>query len=220
LTFHTIGVQLRLYSAYWAWPAFWQEHASVLDAIIGGWQTNGNWIFESGRPIVPLESDAAVPIPTYGQRPNLVGSLRRSSGSPQRATEGCQVGCVNYFANPDALQQADDYTMGNAPRTITTVREPGTRLVNLSVFKEFSMTSVRQGMRLEFRAEAFNAFNYPNFSGPHTRAGTGSFGTIDGLDYPPREMQLALKLYFCLERAGDQLRPKIFPPYALNLTRP
>src|ERR1043165_2207812 len=80
----------------------------VLDAIIGGWQTNGNWIIESGRPIIPLESGSAVPIPTYGQRPNLIEALRRSSASPQRATEGCQVGCVNYFANPDALQQADD----------------------------------------------------------------------------------------------------------------
>ena len=168
----------------------------VMDAIIGGWQTNGNWIIESGRPIIPLEADSAVPIPTYGQRPNLTEALRRSSASPQRATDGCQAGCVNYFANPDALQQADDFTMGNAPRTITTVREPGTRLVNLSVFKEFSMASVREGMKLEFRAEAFNAFNHPIFSGPHTRAGTGSFGTIDSLDYPPREMQLALKLYF------------------------
>ena len=168
----------------------------VLDAIVGGWQTNGNWVIESGRPIIPLESDAAVPIPTYGQRATLTEALRRSSSSPERATAGCQVGCVNYFANPDALQQTADYTLGNAPRTITTVREPGTRLVNLSIFKEFPLASVREGMRLEFRAEAFNAFNHPQFSGPHTRAGTGSFGTIDSLDAPPREMQLALKLYF------------------------
>jgi len=168
----------------------------VLDAIIGGWQTNGNWIMQSGRPIISRESPNSVPIPTYGQRPTLTETLRRSSGSPGSATEGCIVGCTNYFANPGALVQSADFTMGNAPRTITSVRQPPERIANLSIFKEFSMASVREGMRLEFRAEAFNAFNHPIFSGPNSRAGTGTFGQISSLNAPPRQMQLGLKLYF------------------------
>ncbi len=168
----------------------------VLDAIIGGWQTNGNWIMQSGRPIISRESSNAVPIPTYGQRPTLNETLRRSSGSPESATAGCIVSCVNYFANPGALVQTADFTMGNAPRTITSVRQPPERIANLSVFKEFSLANVREGMRLEFRAESFNAFNHPVFSGPGTRAGTGSFGQITRLNAPPRQMQLGLKLYF------------------------
>src|SRR5260370_41698422 len=92
--------------------------------------------------------------------------------------------------------------MGNAPRTITSVRQPPERIANLSVFKEFSLANVREGMRLEFRAESFNAFNHPVFSGPNTRAGTGSFGQITSLNAPPRQMQLGLKLYFWTEWPG------------------
>ena len=68
--------------------------------------------------------------------------------------------------------------------------------MNLSVFKEFALASVREGMRLEFRAEAFNAFNHPQFAGPDATANTSDFGVISGLNAPPREMQLGLKLYF------------------------
>jgi len=58
------------------------------------------------------------------------------------------------------------------------------------------MSSVREGMRLEFRAETFNAFNHPQFGGPESRVGNNNFGLISRTINPPREMQLALKLYF------------------------
>ena len=51
-------------------------------------------------------------------------------------------------------------------------------------------------MRLEFRAETFNAFNHPQFGGPESRVGNSNFGLISRTINPPREMQLALKLYF------------------------
>jgi hypothetical protein len=170
--------------------------STVLDAVVGGWQTNGNWIFQSGRPVIPIQPSGSNPIPTYGQRPNLTAPLRRSSGSPESATAGCVANCSNYFADPTALQQAPDFTLGNSPRTLTSVRQPGTQIVNLSVFKEFPLANVREGMRLEFRAEAFNAFNHPQFAGPSTTANTSDFGVISGLVAPPRQMQLGLKLYF------------------------
>jgi hypothetical protein len=49
---------------------------------------------------------------------------------------------------------------------------------------------------LEFRAEAFNVFNHPQFQGPHTTVGQSDFGTITSTVNNPRELQLALKLYF------------------------
>jgi hypothetical protein len=168
----------------------------VLDAIIGGWQTNGNWVFESGRPILPAQGSGNR-IPTYGsQRPTLTGTLQRSSGSPESATAGCATNCSNYFANPDVLVNTADYTLGNAPRTITSVRQPPLRLVNLSLFKEFPISRIREGMRLEFRAEATNAFNHPQFAGPNVTSGSNNFGTITHLNDGPRQMQLGLKLYF------------------------
>ena len=40
------------------------------------------------------------------------------------------------------------------------------------------MARFREGMRMEVRAEAFNVFNHPNFAGPDTIFGDGSFGAI------------------------------------------
>ena len=74
--------------------------------------------------------------------------------------------------------------------------------VTMSLFKEFSLARVREGMKMEYRIEAFNAFNHPQFCGPDTSVRfedgeiTGSFGQITGTCNSPREVQMALKLYW------------------------
>jgi len=54
----------------------------------------------------------------------------------------------------------------------------------------------REGMHLQFRAEAFNVFNHPQFQGPDMSVGDSNFGVITSTVNHPRELQLALKLYF------------------------
>ena len=158
----------------------------LLNAILGGWQTNG-------RPIIP-GLDSSNPIPTWSQRPNLAGVLRRASTSPQASTDPGTG--TSYFANPDAISQPDDFTLGNSPRTISSVRQPGARDVAMSLFKEFPLARVREGMRLEFRAESFNTFNHPQFAGPSANFGASDFGFISSTVNSPRELQFGLKVYF------------------------
>jgi hypothetical protein len=60
---------------------------------------------------------------------------------------------------------------------------------------------VHEGMRLEFRAEATNALNHPQFKAPNTNAASGTYGQIvpgsNGVTInSPRELQLGLKVYF------------------------
>jgi len=67
------------------------------------------------------------------------------------------------------------------------------------MFKEFSLNKLREGSRLEWRVEAFNAFNHVIFSAPaSTFSGTAGngFGIVSGQANPAREIQLALRLYF------------------------
>jgi hypothetical protein len=67
----------------------------------------------------------------------------------------------------------------------------------MALFKEFPLGTLREGMRMEFRAEAFNVFNHPQFGSVDTGLGDGSFGTISStVDASQRQLQLALKLYF------------------------
>jgi hypothetical protein len=172
---------------------FGSQMHPALNAIIGGWQVNGIIRIDNGRPIIP-GLDSSTPIPTYSQRPNLSGNLGRSSGSPEASTDP-NTG-TNYFANPNALSQPADNTFGTAPRTIGNVRQPGARDVSMSLFKEFPLGIIREGMRIQFRAESFNTFNHPHFAGPNANFGASDYGFISNTIGSPRELQLALKLYF------------------------
>jgi hypothetical protein len=165
-----------------------------LNAIVGGWQTNGIVRITAGRPIIPGLDSAEKTIPTWSQRPNLAEPLRRASTSPKASTDP-DTG-TSYFANPDALSQPDDFTLGTSPRTISSVRQPGARDVSMSLFKEFPLSGIREGMRLEFRAESFNTFNHPQFAGPNANFGASDFGFISSTVNSPRELQFGLKLYF------------------------
>jgi hypothetical protein len=76
------------------------------------------------------------------------------------------------------------------------LRAPGIDIANLSIFKEFSLRAIRDGMRFEYRAEAFNAFNRPHFCPPNTTVNGGSFGVTTGTCSAGRELQLGMKLYW------------------------
>ncbi|MDP9162073.1 MAG: Plug and carboxypeptidase regulatory-like domain-containing protein [Acidobacteriota bacterium] len=172
---------------------FGSEWNSVLNAIVGGWQTNGILRFDDGRPVVPFIGVSNPAIPTYGQRPNLDGVLKRSHGPLQNAVAGA-ANQGNYFADPSVLSVPAPFTLGSAPRTITTVRTPGTRNTEVSLFKQFPLGNEKR--YLEYRIEAFNAFNHPHFDLPNLAVGTSTFGQISGLANPQRQVQMALKLYF------------------------
>jgi hypothetical protein len=157
-----------------------------VDSVLGGWQTNGLWRFDDGMPLA-LSLSTSQALPTYGgQRPNLIGPLTRNDGSNWLS---------QYFANPGNAVQPAPFTVGNAPKDISTARAPGTATTALSLFKQFPMP-IREGSQLEFRVEAFNALNHPQFSPPNLTVGSSAFGKVTGQANSPRQVQLGLKLYF------------------------
>jgi carboxypeptidase family protein/TonB-dependent receptor-like protein len=161
----------------------------VLNAIIGNWQTNGIWRFTDGRPLL-LSVSGGQPLPTYpaaAMRPDLLGPLNCNHG-PGFVT--------NYFSNPDVAVVPAPFTLGNAPRSYGGCRQPGQANATLSLFKDFLLPKLREGARLQFRLEAFNALNHPQFNGPDTQVNGGNFGVITSTANQAREVQLALKLYW------------------------
>lgn len=83
-----------------------------------------------------------------------------------------------------------------SPSVLPNVRAPGARNASLSLFKEIPLSRVQEGMKLESRLESYNALNYPQFAGPNGTVDSGSFGVISSQANRPREMQMALKLYW------------------------
>jgi Carboxypeptidase regulatory-like domain len=159
----------------------------IVDGFLGGWQVNGTWSFLSGYPLQPSLANG-VSLPTYGpQRPDLSGKPTRNKGKDWM---------VNYFANPQVFSVPANFALGTAPRTLPWARTPGTDTSNLSVSKSLALSMIREGMSLQYRLEAFNALNHPQFAGPSMLYNSSSFGNVTSQVNNPRQLQMALRLSF------------------------
>jgi len=168
------------------WGGGWNP---IVNGILGGWQTNGIWRFDNGQPISISLNGGLCPATYSCGYPEQTGSVHVNPKSLW-LTQG-------YFANANSvLSVPANYVVGNAPREQPNVRKPGTNNASLSLFKQFSLSKLREGSRLEFRAEAFNALNHVVFGGPASTFNAGGFGNVTSQANSPREIQLALRLYF------------------------
>src|SRR6266568_9034242 len=87
-------------------------------------------------------------------------------------------------------------TFGNVSRGALT--GPGLTNFDTSLFKRFS---VSEKYSLQFRTEAFNLFNHPNFASPNPVTFSGnnyssSAGVITAMSTSSRQIQFVLKLLF------------------------
>ncbi|MBI2685913.1 MAG: TonB-dependent receptor [Acidobacteria bacterium] len=114
------------------------------------------------------------------------------------------LGVPLYTPNPDPsgfvnraafTQQATGF--GNAGRNILTA--PGFQDIDFSVAKN---TRIRESVSVQFRAEAFNLFNHPNFGQPVNNLLAANFGQITATRTTrgdlgsSRQIQLGIKLLF------------------------
>ena len=155
--------------------------SKAADAILGGWTIGGINSFLTGFPM--NLSVRGNPSGTGGfnlDRPNVVGEWRIS---------GTERGPDRWF-NTAAFARNDPYTFGNAGRNI--LEAPGTIKFDLALHKNFQ---IRERMRVQFRAEAFNAFNTPIFDGPNLQVGNRNLGVISRAA-PGRVMQMGFKFIF------------------------
>ncbi len=172
--------------------AFLTQMPKPLELILGGWRTAGIWGWQSGFPLAFIASGGGTPIWTYGyQRPNQVCRPSRTGGS-----DGNWVN--NYFANPSCFQMPAPYTLGDMPRATGDVRSPSVFSSDLSLAKDFGLSSKHESIKLELRLDAENAFNHPVFGTPDTGVGDPTFGVISytNSSVPARQLQLSAKLSF------------------------
>lgn len=152
----------------------------ILTAIASGWEISGIVSVQTGQPFtVTLNFD-----PTNSgvtARPNRVrdGSLPPNQRGPMR------------WFDLDAFQPPNGPFYGNSGRNI--LRGPAQVNVDVGLVRNFAF---RERLRLQFRGEAFNLFNNPQFGLPASAIGAPAAGTIGSVLTPERQIQLALKLIF------------------------
>jgi len=149
----------------------------VVNGVFGGWQLSGITRYQTGAPLTVTANTS------IGSRraDYLGGPVLLDSPGP------------NGWLNPAAFASAPDTRRGNS--SVGIARGPGLYLWDFSIRKNFSLAKAHEGMRLQFQADMFNAWNWANFRNPQTNMANASWNTVSTAG-PPRNIQLALKLNF------------------------
>ena len=161
---------------------FGAKSPGIVDFLIGGWQFNGITTFQTGTPLsISASNTAGIFNPLT--RPNNNGRSGRLDGPVHER--------LNRYFDTSVFSQPLPFTFGNVSATLPDIRNDGIRNFDLSLFKTFAPY---ERLRVQFRAEALNAFNTPRFGSPDTNVNSGSFGVINSQANAPRQVQFALKL--------------------------
>jgi hypothetical protein len=135
----------------------------VAHSLLGGWEYSGIATFATGTPITITNGTA------YGDNAGVgngvgTGSYPDVIGNPNAnipPVSQLNSGSYSKFAyNPDALALPTGLTFGDSGRNY--LRNPGRVNFDMAMFKHFA---IKENMGFEFRAEAFNVFNHPQWSG-------------------------------------------------------
>ncbi|MEZ5351306.1 MAG: TonB-dependent receptor [Bryobacteraceae bacterium] len=160
---------------------FFRDAQGWTKTALGGWQFNGITTLQTGLPFTPGLANANT---------NGAGGSRPDSTGVDATLDSSQRTIRRWF-DPAQFTRPNEIRFGNLGRN--TLFGPGRVNFDLSMFKDFA---IRERGKLQFRAEAFNLFNTPQFAQPNATIGASNAGVISGIVGNPRQLQLALRLQF------------------------
>ena len=155
------------------------------DLIAGGWQVNGITTLQGGTP---LQISASNTLSSFNFQ-----TLYANTNFQNASLSGDIHKRLNKYFNTSDFSQPAAFTLGNGPAYYNNLRAPGLDSTDLSLFKEVQAI---ERLRVQFRAEMFNAFNHVQFGSPDTKVTDASFGQITSQANGPRQVQFGLKLLF------------------------
>src|SRR5262249_45424604 len=148
------------------------------------WTFSGILLAQSGVPFSVTDSRTGTIFARSG-RAQCSGLDPNTSGSIESRLNH-YINTAAFLAPPSLF---DGTGFGNCGRNI--IRRPSQKNMDLAVSRSFPFH--RENMAVNFRAEAFNLTNHPNFGQPGGNlASTATFGVISTTVSNPRILQLAL----------------------------
>lgn len=173
---------------------------SYVDGVLGGWQLNAIFQWQTGRPL-----DLGSRNVYYnGDASKLSADINSANADPTR-----KVFDVSGFYFHDAAVQTngvDDPVKQRAdsrialanniryfPSRFSSFRGQNLNLWDISVLKKIK---VYERLTFELRGEFLNAFNHVQFNDPETSPTSANFGRITSQANLPRNVQIGLKLIF------------------------
>jgi len=170
-------------SAVYSLPT-WNQ-SGFARAVTKDWRLSAIYQAQSGFPFtVSVFGDTANAGTLLGENPiraNYTGQAVFNAGTHT----------ADQWFNTAAFSTPAAFTFGNVGRN--TVYGPGRQTLDLALQREFA---VNETIKLQIRAEAFNALNHTNLGTPNRFVNTPQFGTITEAATPGREIQLGLRVSF------------------------
>ena len=189
----------------WAWktnmiyqaPSF-KKNGWLMEAIIGGWQLSGIVTLQKGSPFSIGQWGTDPGVGMWNNRADSVPGVAASMG---KGSHWDWVNPAKGYFNTAAFAlptSCDDNTpgwcgFGNTGKNA--YWGPGVFGIDASILKTWNL---KEGRSFQFRWDAFNATNHPNFSGPSSTVNqaAGTFGVISSTNGNPRIFQGALRFTF------------------------
>lgn len=160
----------------------------LTDSLLGNWQFNTIGTFRTGPPISLGTTNC---VGTWGHcGPDVVPGKDPKNAPPggRRPAEWFDTSAVTF---PHVLPNGFG-TPGNLG--LQALNRPGQRSVDVSLFKAFPIT---ERIAVQFRAEAFNLANTPQWGEPNSQQGNPAFGQITSTQSgTERHVQFALRVSF------------------------
>ncbi len=187
--------------------------------ILGNWRVSSVNLYDSGTPI-GISSSESLPIYASGAGGRVAPYVTSYNGWQPSYSGGFNPATDSFFVPMCTLAQMNANTctgpfpyQGDIKNPNNSLLDQGVGIGNASRYnpklrywpnlnENISLTRVfpiHEKVRMEFRAEAFNAFNRVRFGPINTTLQSQTFGEVAGAGgqlNTPRQMQLALKLYF------------------------
>lgn len=168
---------------------FFSGASKVVNALIGGWNINYIYTYQSGQPFT-----VGCPTATtsdFGCNANLVSGVDPYAG-PHNISQWLNPKAFERPPTATAIGQNDYAPLGGAANQ---VRGPSFYNLDMSLFKNFP---INRTTSLQFRFETFNTLNHAQFNNPgHLNfEDLTDFSTITSTRNNPRLGQVALKLFF------------------------
>ncbi|MGC2658410.1 MAG: carboxypeptidase regulatory-like domain-containing protein [Bryobacteraceae bacterium] len=178
---------------------FFKDQTRMSGKILGGWQISGAVQAQTGTPCgvgsnqdfagVSSNDLGSFGCGTEGQfwvlngTPSIIGGFAGPTGN---------ANSVKYF-NTSVFSKPATGTFNLQQGVRDSVYGPGLQDWNLMLFKQFA---IHESNAIQFRAEAYDFINHPNWSGPQFNPTSSQFGEITGKTGLVRTLQLSLRYSF------------------------
>ena len=163
--------------------------SGLLSHIVAGWMISGFDEIASGTPLAITASNSVLSALGYPNvRANLVLGQPIHLVSDPRDFDPA----TDRYLNPAAFTVPSTYQLGNTGRYLPYVRNWTQKYEQLAIGRTFM---VSDKLRLRFRADATNPFNFVRWGAPNTNLSSAQFGMVTSAA-PGRQMQLSLSLSF------------------------